>query len=122
MKHYSFFDRQTGIDLEATEDEEGLYVLRSEVEVTTARLNAVTDALAISERRLADAEQLVRNWSNFDFDCPDEYNEDTDEDEEDGWALGQLYEATEKFFSSSVSVREDKDEEPLSAGYQWRGR
>jgi hypothetical protein len=37
---------------------------------------------------------LLKRWSNFDFDCPDEYNQETGEEEEDGWALGKLYEDT----------------------------
>jgi regulator of replication initiation timing len=47
-----------------------------------------------AESKLAAAEALLREWSNFDFDCPEEYDPETDEEGEDGDALDRLYERT----------------------------
>lgn len=47
--------------------------------------------------RVREAEGLIREWSNFDFDCPDEYDPETGEDGEDGSALDRLYEETGAF-------------------------
>jgi hypothetical protein len=46
------------------------------------------------DARIEELTSLLIEWSNFDFDCPDEYNEETDEEEEDGSALNHLYEKT----------------------------
>lgn len=60
----------------------------------------------VSDASLAAANELLREWSNFDFDCPDEFNYETDDDEEDGWALEQLYKQTEEQLAAqSVTTR-----------------
>jgi hypothetical protein len=68
-------------------------------------LDAALDT-ALAQRNDARRERdaalaLVRRWSNFDFDCPDEYNDDMGQDEKDGWALNQLYEASAALLSKS---------------------
>jgi hypothetical protein len=54
-----------------------------------------------AESKLAAAEALLREWSNFDFDCPEEYDPETDEEGEDGDALDRLYERTGVHLASS---------------------
>ena len=67
----------------------------SEAEIKAAVLKALeTPANAALQARVEELESLVRDWSNFDFDCPDECDPETDEEHEDGWALERLYERT----------------------------
>lgn len=52
------------------------------------------DRLDAANARLAAANALLREWSVFDFECPDEFNDETEEEEADGWALDKLYDDT----------------------------
>jgi hypothetical protein len=59
------------------------------------------------EYRRGASDALLRRWSNFDFDCPDEFNDDTDVEEDPGWALEKLYSDTASHLS----------EDPRDAAY-----
>jgi hypothetical protein len=66
-------------------------------EHAVAIIDQLTAQFQDVEARVREAEGLIREWSNFDFDCPDEYDPETGEDGEDGSALARLYEETGAF-------------------------
>lgn len=79
--------------------------LRTEVE----RLRAENSKLYGSKTRVREAElasllavanSLLRRWSNFDFDCSDEFDDEIQDEQEDGWALEKLYTDTAAYLGS----------------------
>jgi len=52
--------------------------------------------------RLLKANQIIRRWCNFDFDCPEEeYDEDSDCFGQEGAALDKLYDDTAAYLKQS---------------------
>ncbi len=106
--------------LAASEEETRRRILTETKQVSEWLADANTRMLAAEERgrgleaKLNAATELVCRWSNFDFDCPDEYNEATNEEEADGWALEQLYEDTAKLFTQVLPEKIELAPEELA--------
>ncbi len=93
---------------ESLEKENGR--LRGRIRELEAELSAANSPLdrwregQDDRSRLATATALIRDWTNFDFDCPDEHDEDTGEEGEDGAALERLYERSGAFLAGQPAA------------------
>jgi hypothetical protein len=61
------------------------------------RCDAAERVIALAQTAAA-ANALLREWYEFDFDCPDDFNDETGE-EDDGYALDKLCADTAAHFT-----------------------
>ncbi len=101
---------QYRIDLQVARDALASAQLQADAEKSRAEnLQAACEVLKADReaayKRADAAHDLLREWSNFDFDCPEEeYDAAEDRFEEDGHALEKLYAQTAELLSATEAT------------------